>query len=465
MATQACISIGIDRYQSLPALGYGRADAVAIEQFFVDAAGWSPAQCLLMTDTSPSHDDKSTYPDRENIDRWLQQWSWDTLHHGDLLWFFFSGCGISFEGEDYLMPIDGNVDDVANTCISIRQLYRQFNDIGVNALVFLDANRSIHSSLSSGIGAVTTKLAQDYQVPTFLSCQSHEFSHEDAGLRHGLFTTALLEALNYHHDLNLGTLDTYLTSRLAELSEHHWKPLQTPLSIVPTTASRHRPIFSPTTIGSISTPTPAPIYTPPAPPASAREEIYPPYTPPISIPLPIVSPNLMGRSEIVLRPEPVSSRSRIPQWASVGLMMALMVAAGGTVLMIMTRSPNLDTKPIVRPAASNLTVPPVTSEPVVATSQIAALASAGAKITPGDATSYFVAIQAAQKLLLDNPSSAIAVNRSIDKWSIEIATIAEGYAGKQKWQLAIGTAIMVPETAANYQTVRSSVADWQQKVQ
>ena len=464
MATQACISIGISQYQSLPALGYGLADAVAMEQFFVDAAGWSPSQCLLMTETSPNHADKSTYPDRENIHRWLQQWSWDTLHHGDLLWFFFSGCGISFEGEDYLIPIDGNVEDLANTCISIRKLYQQFHDLGVNALVFLDANRSIHLPHSSGIGAVTTKLAQDYQVPTFLSCQSHESSHEDAGLGHGLFTTALLEALNYHHDLNIGTIDSYLTSRLAELSEHHWKPLQTPVSIVPTTASLHRPIFSATTIGSISTPTPAPIYTPPAPPLSAQEEIYAPYTPPISIQIPIVNPAPIGSSEIVLRAKPTNRRNRMPHWASVGFLMTLMVAAGGAVLMLVSTSPNVDKQPIVKPAASNLSIP-ATSTTLVATSQITALVKANEKITPGDATSYFVAIQTAQKFLGENPSAAIAVNQSIDKWSLEIATIAEGYASKEQWKRAIGTAIMVPKTAANYQTVQSLVANWKQKVQ
>ncbi|WP_310488558.1 caspase family protein [Chamaesiphon sp. VAR_69_metabat_338] len=182
MANQACISIGIDRYQFLPSLSYGVADAVAIEQFFVDAAGWSPHQCLLLTEISREKGNRSTYPTRENIDRWIKQWSWDTLHHGDLLWFFFSGCGVSFGDEDYLIPIDGNTQDLANTCISIRQLYQQFRDIGVNAMVFLDANHAQHLSLGGGIGNNTARFAQEYQIPTFLSCQSHEFSHEDAGL-------------------------------------------------------------------------------------------------------------------------------------------------------------------------------------------------------------------------------------------------------------------------------------------
>jgi Caspase domain len=462
MANQTCISIGINQYQFLPPIGYGRADAVAIEDFFVDAAGWDPSQCLLLTDTSSNHGDQSTYPDRANINRWLQQWSWDKLHHGDLLWLFFSGCGISFEGEDYLIPIDGNVTDLANTCISIRQLYQQLNEIGVNALVFIDANRSIHLPQSSGIGQVTAKLAQDYQIPTFLSCQSHEFSHEDAGLGHGLFTTALLEALNYHPDLNLGTIDSYLTSRLAELSEHHWKPLQTPVAIIPTTASVHRPVFSATTQSSISA-MPEPAYTPPAP-QSIRQEIYAPYTPPV----PIMSADLMGTSAIVRRSQPVPRRNYLPHWASVSFILTVMVAAGGAVWMLTTQLPEVDKKPA--PAVNNLSVPaPVpatesTQAVAPAPTRIAALARAKARIVSGDATSRLVAIKAARKIPATTPAAISEIKESIDLWSQEIAQIAEGYANKQEWQRAIDTAIMVPRDTTSYPAVQVAISQWRNKL-
>ncbi|MFM2304832.1 MAG: hypothetical protein RLZZ135_2244, partial [Cyanobacteriota bacterium] len=74
MTNQACISIGIDRYQFFPHLECGVADAATIEQFFINAAGWSQSQCLLLTDNSPQIGDKFTYPDRENIHRWLKRW-------------------------------------------------------------------------------------------------------------------------------------------------------------------------------------------------------------------------------------------------------------------------------------------------------------------------------------------------------------------------------------------------------
>ncbi len=450
MANQACISIGIDRYQFLPPLGYGAADAVAMEHFFIDAAGWSQSQCLLLTDTSPKTGDKSTYPERENIDRWLKHWSWDTLRAGDLLWFFFSGYGVSYGDEDYLMPIDGKPDDLANTCISIRQLYKQLNEIGVNALVFLDANRAQNASVGGGIGKTTAALAQQYQIPTFLSCQSHEFSHEDARLGHGLFTTALLETLNYHPDLNLETIDEYLTSRLAELSEHHWKPLQTPVAIIPTSASIHRPVFSATTQSSITATIPEVVYTPPAPPRPDLNDSYAPYTPPV---ISIVSSEMMGNSALAIRDKPLPETKTIPNWAKVGLLLTLVLGAGGGIYALKSQSPAEKEPQVVKPMVNNLPNSAPATEPITS------IAQARLFVKPGDATSRYIAILAARKIPANTATTA-EVQQSIEQWSKEIYEIAQGYADRKLWRLAIDTAKMVPVDAANYSTVRTAIGDW-----
>ncbi len=437
------------------------ADAVAMERFFVDAAGWNRSQCLLLTDTSPTTGDKSTYPDRENIQRWLQQWSWDTLRPGDLLWFFFSGCGMSLGDEDYLVPIDGQPEDLAHTCISIRQLYQQFNDIGVNALVFLDANRSQNLSLGGGIGTVTAKLAQEFQIPTFLSCQSHEVSHEDSGLGHGLFTTALLEALNYHPDLNLETIDTYVTSRLAELSEHHWKPLQTPIAIVPTTVSVYRPVFSATTQSSISSTIPEVVYTPPAPANFGQDDRYAAYTPPSVL---IVSPEMIGTGAIVRKVKSAPRRTELPHWAKIGFLLSLMIAAGGGIYAFQSQSPTSKEPPMVKAAIDNSTIAATTVATTAATEPITSLAQAKIFVRSGDATSRYQAILAARKIPATTPEIASEVHQSIELWSQEIYQIAQGYASKGHWQLAIDTAKMVPHDAANYTTVKSAMSDWRGKL-
>ncbi|AFY95217.1 caspase family protein [Chamaesiphon minutus] len=459
MANQTCISIGINRYQFLPTLSYGVADAVAIEQFFIDAAGWDSQQCLLLTDTSAQSGTKSTYPNRENINRWLKQWSWDKLQHGDLLWFFFSGCGVSFEGEDYLLPIDGKTDDLANTCISIRQLYQQFRDIGVNALVFLDANHAQHLALGGGIGQATAKLAQEYQIPTFLSCQSHEVSHEDAGLGHGLFTTALLETLNYHPDLNLETIDTYLTTRLAELSEHHWKPLQTPMAIIPTGVSSYRPVFSATTQSSISATIPEVVYTPPVSAALDRDDTYAPYTPPTPMAT-LVSPAAIGTGAIVKRSHSAPKSQDAPHWAKISLLLTLLVAAlGGIYAFNQSRINDLDPQ-IVTSVAGNGN----DSQTPTVGSTSTDLSQARLFVKPGDATSRYQAILAARNIQPTTPAAAAEIQQSIEQWSQEIYQIAKGYADRQYWQLAIDTAKMVPKDATNYNTTQAAMSQWRSKL-
>jgi hypothetical protein len=463
MANQACISIGINQYQFLPPLGYGMADAVSMEQFFIDAAGWHQSQCLLLTDTSPKTDNKSTYPDRENIDRWLKQWSWDKLRAGDLLWFFFSGCGVSVDGEDYLVPIDGKPRDVSNTCISIRQLYQQFREMGVNAIVFLDANHSQHLSIGGGIGTVTAKLAQEYQIPTFLSCQSHELSHEDAGLGHGLFTTALLEALNYHPDLNLETIDDYLTSRLAELSEHHWKPLQTPLAIVPTGVSAYRPVFSSTTQSSIATTIPEVVYTPPTPPPFGRDDSYAAYKPPTPSVV-VFSSETVGTGAIVRKSQPARRRKQQSPLVKIGFLLTALILGGGAIHLLKSSSSTSTESPSVRPVIDSSTGSPRLATSTATTEQSSSLSQVKLFVRPGDATSRYVAILAARKIPPTTPAAATEIQQSIEQWSQEIYLIAYGYASKKHWQLAIDTAVMVPQDVSNHAEVRASIEEWRKKL-
>jgi uncharacterized caspase-like protein len=252
MANQGCIAIGISQYQFLPTVPYASADAKGINQFFIDSAAWLPERCLLMNDNSSPVNYRSTIPTAANIREWLDHWCSDTLQPGDLLWVFFSGYGTCEDNTEYLIPIDGDVDRLSQTCLSLKEIYRQLGSFGINVVVCLDANRSQIINIGQGIGKEVVQLSQEYQITTFLSCQSDQFSHDAAGLGHGLFTCALLEALLYHPDLNINTLQNYLTSRLPELSEHHWRPPQTPVTVVPDRVSAHKPLFSGTTQTAIA---------------------------------------------------------------------------------------------------------------------------------------------------------------------------------------------------------------------
>ncbi len=243
MVQHACISIGIDRYQFFQPLSFAGADAQAMVDYFVNEEAWEPAKCLLMTDNSTPFKGNSTYPNHHNIEQCLNNWCWEILQPGDFLWFFFSGYGISVNGTEYLMPLDGDPQTAAQTGISLAKLYRQFSAPGLDVMTFLDVNRSQGGGSGQGFGEIAAQLSQEFNIPTFLSCHSHEFSHEAVNLKQGVFTAALIEALRFYPDLSIESLRAHLTSRVPELSEHHWRPVQHPWSLVPDDGVIFRPIF------------------------------------------------------------------------------------------------------------------------------------------------------------------------------------------------------------------------------
>ncbi|MCP2730006.1 caspase family protein, partial [Symplocastrum sp. BBK-W-15] len=251
MANYPCIAIGINRYQFLVPLNCGEEDAIALRQFLVEQGDLPSNHCLLLTDSSPWIEDSSTYPSRENICRWLeldrQKLDSDNLNPNSRTWrwFFFSGWGVSWDGVDYLMPIDGNPKDIPGTGIPVRSLFTSLKAQGDNnILVLLDINRSPGLESGQPPGAETIDLARNMGITLILSAQLNEFSHEATGLGNGLFTTALLESLRYYQkDLTLQDLDEYLRDRTPELNDHHWRPTQTPLTIIPKEKTKHQLIL------------------------------------------------------------------------------------------------------------------------------------------------------------------------------------------------------------------------------
>ncbi|MEQ8971425.1 MAG: caspase family protein [Coleofasciculus sp. C1-SOL-03] len=251
MANYACVAIGINRYQFLPPLNYGQADAQALWQFLVQQGNGSSEDYLVLTDHSPLIDRQSTYPNQDNIWRWLDATRQPSPTNGKTSaskswrWFFFSGYGVCWQQADYLMPIDGNPQDIPRTGIPMRSLLSSLQPQGdENLLVLLDINRSPGLQAGESVGAETVELARQMGITLIMSSQLGQFSHEATALRNGLFSAALLEALRYYQtDLTLANLEQYLGDRLPELSQHHWRPIQTPLIIIPSEATRQQLIL------------------------------------------------------------------------------------------------------------------------------------------------------------------------------------------------------------------------------
>ena len=245
MSNHWLIGIGINQYQNFPSLSYAREDAQAIWNFLVGKAGFMPDRCLLLTDSSPSIEGRSTYPNRENITYWLDWLCQKAMQPGDQVWFFFSGQGAKVNADDYLIPSDGNQGNIADTGISMRSIFERLKGSKATShVVLLDMNRSNETPVSTQVGSQTVELARDLEIPTILSCQPNQSSHEASDLHHGLFTAALLEGLRTEQaGTSLATLKRYLSVRLPELCELHWRPQQETVVVVHPPGKSHQVIL------------------------------------------------------------------------------------------------------------------------------------------------------------------------------------------------------------------------------
>lgn len=232
---QWAILIGLNKYQMFQPLNSAQADAQALHQFLIQEAGFAPEQCLLLTDTSPPISGRPTTPTRAKLQSWVELLTQQCFKPGDTLWFFFSGYGVCSQGRDYLVPLDGDPFAVETTCILMSDIFSRIQaslSPGL-PLVLFDINRSQANFSNEHVGTQTARLAKQLAVPTILSCQPGQYSRDISGLGHGLFTVALLEALQYHQAATPATLIRFLGDRIPELGAYYYLPNQQPFTFCP----------------------------------------------------------------------------------------------------------------------------------------------------------------------------------------------------------------------------------------
>ena len=231
MANYWAITIGINQYRHFQPLMHAQDDALLVHRFLTEDAGIPANHCALLSDLTTSVTDRAVYPDKPAITQWLQTIT-EQVGEEDIVWFFFSGYGAQVEGKDYLMPIDGNPDNVQETGISVQGLIETLTHIpSQNRLLMLDMNRAQGALPEQTIGTEVIELAEARSLTTLLSCQPEQYSHETLSVRHGLFTAALLEALHQARRTP-AQISEYLNKRVPELCEHHWRPIQNPVLVV-----------------------------------------------------------------------------------------------------------------------------------------------------------------------------------------------------------------------------------------
>ncbi|MBK1987964.1 caspase family protein [Sphaerospermopsis aphanizomenoides BCCUSP55] len=243
MVNYWAIAIGINQYELFQPLSCAQTDAEAIKEFLVTEVGFLPQNCLLMTNTSPPIAEKTSYPTKDNILSVLEELAATSWQPEDHLWFFFSGYGVNHNDKDYLMPVDGDPDLVVETGIAVRQVMQSLQVAELKTLLIFDINRAFGTQADAPVGQEILDMAKELQMPVMLSCQPEEFSHESSELGYGFFTAALLEALRSGKGSSLKDLESYVSSLTPELCQHHWRPIQNPVTVIPNSPPDILPIL------------------------------------------------------------------------------------------------------------------------------------------------------------------------------------------------------------------------------
>ncbi|HYX16000.1 MAG TPA: SUMF1/EgtB/PvdO family nonheme iron enzyme [Nostoc sp.] len=232
MAKNWAIAIGINQYDYLQPLNYAKRDAQLMQEFLSKEAGFE--RIFFFSDDSPELAGKSTRPTRTNLLRVLRQlFDNPFMGAGDNFWFFFSGHGIRYADRDYLMPCDGDPEDIENTAIAINFVTERLRRCGAdNVVLILDACRNEGKKTGEGIGRQTAEEARQQGVISIFSCIPQEYSYEIEALQQGAFTTALLEGLGIQGKCaTVERLDQYLKFRVPELVRQYKNTRQTPYLI------------------------------------------------------------------------------------------------------------------------------------------------------------------------------------------------------------------------------------------
>lgn len=477
MGHYACIAIGINHYQFLAPLSYGQADAYSLRQFLVNQANLPSDQFLLLSDNSPLVDNFSTYPTQENIWRHLEADEQASWHTANYRWFFFSGYGVSWEGVDYLMPIDGNPDDIPRTAIPMRSLLATLKDAGgENLLVLLDINRSPGLPTGLAVGEETIAIAQEMNIALILSSQLDQFSHEAVALGNGLFTAALLEALHYYYtDTTLSNLDQYLRSYLPQLCQHHYRPIQNPLMVVPVAEARQHFILP-----TVATPVtiPADLHLMGLNVNGDRNNTNNGASVPRQPALEIPSDNYLN-VPTPAPPTPIDPNLKFTPYhpqkilnfdSSLGLQLIFLGGGAVLVLLLTLAAILLNNRKILikTPAA---TIVPESNTIATTTRGLppserlsvnkADLEQAKRLLLPNQASLFNQAITQARKVEPGDPLYPQA-QQDMARWSRVILDLAQGRAASQKFDEAIATAKLVPDDdPVTYQTTQQAIASWQ----
>jgi uncharacterized caspase-like protein len=234
------LAIGINKYTGDLKLDCAVNDAGGISSTLQDRS-----KPLFRVETRVITDGQAT---RAGI---LQGLTWlkERMKPHDVALIFYAGHGHNDEnGRFYMLSIDMDVDDLDKTTVTGDELKKHLAELPGRVLLLLDACHSGAKGNNSLIGRQSTSSSltddlvrdlvdDDCGVIVMCAAMGKEESREDAAVKHGYFTLALIEGLSGKADYDkdgvilLTELDLYVDNRVRELSRDE----QHPVTAKPTT--------------------------------------------------------------------------------------------------------------------------------------------------------------------------------------------------------------------------------------
>jgi hypothetical protein len=397
------------------------------------------------------------------------------LQPDDYLWFFFSGYGLSDQGQDYLMTIDSKPQDCRNTALPIKFVYEYLQHCPAKRiLVLLDISRQVEAE-QPNVGAHTADLAQQTGIPTIIACYPGQVSQSTVALQQGLFTRSLLEALQTQQDMTPAYLEQFLRDRLPVLCELYGRPSQQVLTTCPSSLLEQPLLLK---SDKISTATSEPVNL--DSPLQAPDKNDAPNVIENSQPLPHQWEPALSRltRAVTNQPEPLISLSpKGWHWFKLGVGMLAALIFSSLLLSHLHRSvptENQAASQVVQPPQLKLPNPGSKASPnkqlvqsttllptqtVTPFSSILGPAQARTLIKSDQASPFWDAIQEVRTILPDHPEYAL-MPQAIAAWSQDIWTIAQQRATRGEFDTAILAAALVPSDQAIYQQAKAATGQW-----
>ncbi len=232
---RAALFVGVNEYQApIASLNYARHDATSLYEFFVRSRSYRANMVDIL----------STEVTAEKILRAIKS-TMAKLEPGDLFLFYFSGHGVEDNNQHLLLSSNAeHLGDSWTGAVSLGNLKHLTHKRGVQSVFIIDSCRDSlfqgHRGVAVGASAqarsvclsamVKEPCEEGYLTPVVLcSCSAGEQAFEVPSLEQGIFSRALLEAIETEPSQPLHEVAEGLVPRISKLlAAHRLTGKQTP---------------------------------------------------------------------------------------------------------------------------------------------------------------------------------------------------------------------------------------------